>query len=109
MFCQSSRGLVRYPLRAHAKPIVPSPFSQGRKALSVFRFLSPLASVPLSSAPTSATSRALVRSPPMSCRAAPWSRPSHIAGPRVPTPARPRFALGEVHELPLASRFRVVI
>uniref|UniRef100_A0A804UIB7 demethylphylloquinone reductase n=1 Tax=Zea mays TaxID=4577 RepID=A0A804UIB7_MAIZE len=30
----------------------------------------------------------------MSCRAAPWSRPSHIAGPRVPTPARPRFALG---------------
>jgi len=46
----------------------------------------------------SATSRALFRSPPMSCRASPWSRPSLPAGPLFPTSGRPRSPLGEVHE-----------
>ena len=46
----------------------------------------------------SATSRALVRSPAMSCRASPWIRPSLPAGPRFPTSGRPRSPLGEVHE-----------
>jgi hypothetical protein len=54
----------------------------------------------------SATFRALLRSPAMSCRASSWSRPSLPAGPRFPTSARPRSPLGEVHELQSPLVFR---
>ena len=49
MFCQSNGGLVRYPLRAHAKPIVPSPFSQVRKALCLSPFVAGCLPLPQSS------------------------------------------------------------
>lgn len=99
------------PIKAHRKnqkPIKASANLPGeaetapRPPLAVFpetppppRFSSPLSS----GAATGGAPRVPLPSPPMSCRAAPWGRPSLPGGRPSPGSARQRGPFGEIHEL----------